>query len=82
MQESERLIGGGVSLKAVREGKMKTKICWLIIGFIMGSSVSFLSAARLVGSSGYLSGWSVTVEGEEVCSDPYVWTSVKEIDCD
>lgn len=56
-----------------------------LIGFLAGALFSLSAtsfAARLVGDVGYLFGWSVTVDGEEVCDDPYIWTATKEIECD
>jgi hypothetical protein len=41
-----------------------------------------VTAAALVGSTGYLMGWTVTKDGDEICSMPFVWTATKEIDCD
>lgn len=39
-------------------------------------------AAVIRGDSGYLLGYDVTVEGEVVCSDPWVWTGgINEIEC-
>ena len=52
----------------------------LIAGLIMGSSVAAI-AARVLGD-GYLTGWSVTKDGEEVCTDPHVDPANKEIECD
>ena len=55
-----------------------------VLGFISGVMVTVslpVAAATLVGGSGYLSGWSVTIRGREVCDTPYVWASIKEIEC-
>ena len=52
----------------------------IVAGLVLGIAVSAY-AARIVGS-GYLSGWSVTWNGKDVCSDPYVDTAVQRIECD
>ena len=51
--------------------------CGLTIG-----TVGTATAAHLVGDNGYLVGWTVTKEGDEICDMPFVWTATKEIDCD
>jgi hypothetical protein len=55
-------------------------IVGLIAGIILGSIASAY-AAGIVGS-GSLTGWTVTKDGEEVCSDPDVDRIAKEIACD
>ena len=52
----------------------------MIAGLVLGVAVSAY-AARIVGS-GYLSGWTVTWNDRDVCSDPYVDTIVQRIECD
>jgi len=54
-------------------------------GFVMGlllGAVAPVTAATLVGGTGYLSGWTVTKDGDEICYMPYVWASIREIECD
>jgi hypothetical protein len=51
------------------------------IGLALGTVVP-AAAATIVGRTGYLSGWTVTKDGREVCYMPYVWTSIREIECD
>jgi len=41
-----------------------------------------VAAAQLIGDSGYLLGWSITKDGEEICSDPWMWAGINEIECD
>lgn len=56
-----------------------------IIGFaagIMTAAAIPAAAAAIVGSTGYLSGWTVTKDGYEICYMPYIWTSIREIECD
>ncbi len=53
----------------------------VIVGLVLGSAIGVL-AAQVVGSNGYLNGWDVTHEGETICSDPYVYVSSREIECD
>lgn len=56
-----------------------------VTGFIVGLAVGTVVpayAAQMVGSTGYLHGWTVTKNGDEICYMPYVWPSVREIECD
>jgi hypothetical protein len=52
----------------------------LFLGLLLGGSTAAWAAG--VFGSGTLSGWSVTKEGEEVCSDPDVDIASKQIECD
>ena len=57
----------------------------LAIGFIIGlaaGAAAPVAAATLVGNTGYLIGWSVTKDGEDICYMPFVWTATREIECD
>jgi hypothetical protein len=60
---------------------MKRFVAGLLLGLLLGFTGSAF-AARMVGDNGYLIGWTVTVGGEEICADPYVWVSTREIECD
>lgn len=51
------------------------------VGLALGAA-SAAGAAQLVGNSGYLTGWSVVLDGEEICYMPFIWTATKEIECD
>ena len=56
-----------------------------ITGFIAGLAVGTVvpaAAATLVGGTGYLFGWTVTANGEDICDAPFVWTATREIECD
>jgi hypothetical protein len=41
-----------------------------------------VGAAALVGGTGYLFGWTVTMDGRDVCDAPFFWTATREIECD
>jgi hypothetical protein len=55
-------------------------IAELTLGIFLSLTASAWAAG--VFGSGTLSGWSVTKDGEEVCSDPSVDIGSKEIECD
>ena len=60
---------------------MRNFVCGRIFGIVVAmATVTY--AASLVGDNGWLMGWDVTINGDLVCSDPYVWSSVREIECD
>lgn len=55
-----------------------------ILGFVLGllfGVVTVAYAAKIVGNDGYLIEWDVKYKGEIICSDPFIWVSIKEIDC-
>lgn len=60
---------------------MKKLVIGFMLGLAAGAAVPSV-AATLVGSTGYLAGWTVTKDGEEVCYMPYIWTGIREIECD
>jgi hypothetical protein len=52
----------------------------LIVGLVLGACASAY-AARCFGD-GTAYGWTVTKQGDEVCSDPTIDGASKEIECD
>ncbi len=55
-------------------------VAGMLVGLILGVTATAY-AAQVIGS-GSLNGWTVTKDGEEVCSDPDVDVGAKEIECD
>lgn len=56
-----------------------------VLGFVCGALVAATIgafAARVVGENGRLQGWTITIDGEEVCSDPTARISQRDIECD
>jgi len=53
----------------------------LALGLALGMAGTAM-AAQLTGSNGYITGWYVSIDGDTVCTDPYVWVSIREIECD
>lgn len=53
----------------------------LVVGVLAGLVVP-AAAQRLVGGEGYLFGWDVLFSGRILCSDPFVWSATREIECD
>lgn len=60
---------------------MRKYLTGFVVGLALGTVVP-AAAAQMVGSNGYLSGWDVTKDGETICYMPYVWVSLREIECD
>lgn len=60
---------------------MRKYVSGFIVGVALATVAPAAATAALVGS-GYLSGWSVTYKGHEICYMPYIWTATKEIECD
>ena len=56
-------------------------IAGLMVGLFTGLAAS-AGAADLVGDDDYAVGWDVTINGHVVCSDPFIWVSTQEIECD
>ncbi len=63
-----------------KDDRMRTFITGMIVGLVMGSSMGAIAAS--VFGNGPLTGWSVTKDGEEVCTDPGADLVNKEIECD
>jgi hypothetical protein len=53
----------------------------LIIGLLLGACASAY-AAGCFGHGGVAHGWTVTKDGDEICTDPDIDDSSKEIECD
>ncbi|MBX3513666.1 MAG: hypothetical protein KF748_01245 [Xanthobacteraceae bacterium] len=51
-----------------------------IFGFVLAIGAS--AYAAVLSGDGYLFSWTVTKDGEEICSAPFVWSATKEIECD
>lgn len=60
---------------------MRKFLSGVAVGIFLAASVPAL-AAQIVGGNGYMIGWDIQKDGETICSDPFVWTATKEIDCD
>ncbi len=62
-------------------GNMSKKIVAFLFGMLVGAAGSAM-AAQIVGANGFLIGWDVQKNGETICSSPFVWISLREIECD
>lgn len=79
-----RPVAPGARISEIRcwgECAMKKFACGLIVGMILGSAGAAI-AALVAGNDGHLIGWTVTKDGDEICSTPYAWVATKEIECD
>jgi len=72
-----------VARNSGKEGlKMKRFCAGLAAGLALGS-VAAAVAATVEGDRGYLRGWDVTTsDGKTICSDPYIWPTPHQIQCD
>lgn len=67
---------------------MKKTMLILTLGFVMGmfaagSVVATAYETRIIGGDGFLMGVEVTDDdGDTICTDPYYWSSTKELECD
>ena len=56
-----------------------------VLGLFVGIGIAAAAgvyAAAVVGGNGWLVGWDVIINNSVVCSDPYVRTGVREIECE
>lgn len=58
-------------------------------GFLLGLTIGTLStigitafATQTVIDDGYILGWDVVKDGNTICSDPFIWTATREVECD
>ena len=59
---------------------MRNYLIGLITGIaIAGSTIAY--AANGFGT-GYMFGWTVILDGDTVCHEPYMWSATHEIECD
>lgn len=68
-------------LKADRGVNVRNLIAGLVIGLFVGTGLA-AKAAVVAGENGYVLGWTVVKDGEEICDDPFFWTTTQEIECD
>ena len=59
---------------------MRQLVIGIAIGIVIGASASAVAAG--IFGTGYLEGWTVSKDGEEVCDSPFVYPGSKEIECD
>jgi hypothetical protein len=59
---------------------MSRFLAGLIVGLVLGACASAYAASCF--AHGTAHGWTVTKDGDEVCSDPEINDSSKEIECD
>ena len=60
---------------------MKKIVLGAVVGFLLGSAVTVVANIRVVGVVGYLFGWDVKINGNKLCSDPWVDGTFREIEC-
>lgn len=60
---------------------MKRYLVGFVFGVLFGTMASAY-AVSILGNNGYVIGWIVTADGEEICHDPYIYVGTREIECD
>jgi hypothetical protein len=66
----------------MRNGEnMRSFSAGLVLGLLLGGATAAFAGPRIVGQ-GYLMGWDVMMDGDQVCTDPYIWSATMEIECD
>lgn len=59
---------------------MSRFVLGMLVGLLVG--IVFTAQAAIVGGDdGLLSGWRVLKGTNEICTDPVVWVSIREIEC-
>lgn len=72
---------GTTRAHATREIILKRYAIGFFVGILVGAGASAL-AANFVGGNGYLINWTVMEEGVEICRNPYIRVTYREIECD
>ena len=75
------MMGAGMRASLNQEIILKRYAIGFLVGMLVGTAASAL-AVNFVGGNGYLINWSVMQEGVEICRNPYVQVTYREIECD
>jgi hypothetical protein len=59
---------------------MRQFILGLVMGAVLGGAGTAIAAG--CGGNGFLMGWTVELDGEEICDSPFIWSGLRLIECD